>query len=264
MVKDHDTATVVQGENGILISSAKRPKVHGVTKSKKRLIASTHENSGLGICLFVPNSYDEVEIEIDGEVSNYKLNKIYRFHHRVVDVPDTGPSMLDWYNSSFSDDDDSDRPITLTALKEMVKSNANLHLIGGRYGHLETMVIVTLVAVIVVVIVLFLWYKGHGAPWANSDGIRTGRRAYDSFRMSDLKEVVEIKAGLTTLRQELMQSKADVVHLEDRVVEVERRTRQSGLLPYPVPRKAATLTERRTKTDLPMPNTDPGSDDALI
>ena len=255
-VDGHDLSTVVQGENGLLVSSALRPNVYGVTHKKRDLIAATHEKSGLGICLFVPNSYDEVEVEIRGKISKFTQNQIYRFHHRVVETPESGPSLINWYNTSLFADDviDSLRPITMTEIKEMVKSNADLHLVGSRYGHLESLVIVALLLVLGVMVLLAFWSRSKFAPWANSAAF-SSQTAYQSFRMSDMRERTEMRAGIDGLRQELLQSRADMVFLEDRLRKVEAKTKdKGGLLPFPR-EKAATVDDRRkTNDDFPLPN----------
>ena len=136
-----------------------------------------------------------------------------------------------------------------------------MHALGGRYGHLESLIIIAIILSLCAITVLACWKKNKlGAPWADSDGFRPTRNSFPTFRLSNLTEIVQMKGEIERLREELMQARADTVFLEDRIKTLESRLpKKSGLLTYGEAEKNEArkrVSEMHREVEpLPLPST---------
>ena len=228
LVTDNLSTHIDRGDSGMLISSAFTPKIYGISKGKKEMIATTHDESDKGVCVFIPSRFDEVQF-----ISTYWQKPRYFYHHNLADHV-TLETKVSWFVSeSFSNLSNLSRDLTLSKLKKMVRETVAFHPLSF-IGHRSVLTFVSLTLSIVACLVLLAWKLNIVTPpWeANESAFSRQRNSGQSVNLRDLTNNQRLKDEIKMWRENFLSLSTEMDALQERVFRLQRivEPRATGLL----------------------------------
>ena len=233
-VPPHLGVHVQRGHSGLVLSAAFQPKIYGVANKRKELLATTHQSSTLGSCVWVPSRFSSVEIHSNGTVSTYIQQPRYHYQHGTTEHAPS-ETVVEFFNSTSEMEKDLKklaRPLTTREINDMLHKLYYIHSPGSRLGHLEYISFAALLLALFSTATVVCWKFGKcNPPWEASESVfsRNNPNA-NTMNLQNLMNDRRLQDDIRSLRELVASLRVDFDRLTLRLQVLENRGRYEGLI----------------------------------